>query len=59
MPYHWRLEFAPTPRLITCELDAGRYAETATVLPGTVTLVEKPFPFDIAPAGLAQPQHRK
>ncbi|MFE3772153.1 Uma2 family endonuclease [Streptomyces sp. NPDC057579] len=59
VPYYWRLEFDPAPRLITCELDAGPYVETATALPGSVTRIEKPFPFGIDPAGLAQPQHRK
>ncbi|MFF2926916.1 Uma2 family endonuclease [Streptomyces celluloflavus] len=59
VPHYWRLEFDPAPRLIARELDAGRYVETATALPGTVTRIEKPFPFDFSPAGLAHPQHRK
>ncbi|MFF4948826.1 response regulator [Streptomyces chattanoogensis] len=59
IPHYWRLEFDPAPRLITCEPDGGRYVETATALPGTVTRIDEPFPFDIDPAGLAQPQHRR
>lgn len=58
IPHYWRLEFDPAPRLIVSELDGGRYVETATALPGTVARIKEPFPFDIDPAGLAQPQHR-
>lgn len=54
IPHYWRLEFDPAPRLICCVLEDGRYVETATALPGVVTLVEEPFPFAIDPAGLAQ-----
>ncbi|WP_093491077.1 hypothetical protein [Streptomyces sp. 2112.3] len=53
----WRLEFDPAPRLLCSELDCGRYVETATALPGTVTSLTEPFAFEIDPAGLAQPQH--
>ncbi|GGU96508.1 hypothetical protein GCM10010211_74810 [Streptomyces albospinus] len=58
VPHYWRLEFDPAPRLIVSELDGGRYVETATALPGTVTRIKEPFLFEIDPAGLAQPQHR-
>lgn len=58
VPHYWRLEFDPAPRLIVSELDGGRYAEMATALPGTVTRIKEPFPFEIDPAGLAQPQRR-
>ncbi|WP_330476775.1 hypothetical protein OG301_00195 [Streptomyces platensis] len=44
-----------SPRLICSELDRGRYVETATALPGTVTSLTKPYAFEIDPAGLAQP----
>ncbi|UQA91483.1 Uma2 family endonuclease [Streptomyces halobius] len=58
VPHYWRLEFDPAPRLIVSELDGGRYVETATALSGTVTRIKEPFPFEIDPAGLAQPQYR-
>ncbi|WP_336052180.1 Uma2 family endonuclease [Streptomyces sp. CA2R101] len=57
IPHYWRLEFDPAPRLIISELDRGRYVETVTALPGVITSVKEPFPFEIDPAGLAQPQH--
>ncbi|ORT54214.1 Uma2 family endonuclease [Streptomyces sp. CB03238] len=54
IPYLWRLEFDPAPRLIVSELDNGRYTETTTALPGTVTRIKEPFPFEIDPAHLTQ-----
>ncbi|WP_406190332.1 Uma2 family endonuclease [Streptomyces sp. NBC_01017] len=54
IPYFWRLEFVPAPRLIMMRLDQGRYIEQATALPGTTTTVNEPFPFSIDPAGIAQ-----
>ncbi|MFG2227655.1 Uma2 family endonuclease [Streptomyces sp. NPDC048644] len=56
VPHYWRLEFDPAPRLIVSELNRGRYVETVTALPGVVTHMKNPFPFEIDPAGLAQPQ---
>lgn len=56
IPYYWRLEFDPAPRLICCALEGGRYVETVTALPGAVTRITEPFLFEIDPAGLAQPR---
>ncbi|MFF0561945.1 Uma2 family endonuclease [Streptomyces sp. NPDC004266] len=52
IPYFWRLEFDPAPRLIISELDNGRCIETTTALAGAATRLDTPFPFDIDPAGL-------
>lgn len=52
VPYFWRLEFDPAPRLIVSELDSGRYVESTTTLAGTTTRIDAPFPVDIDPAGL-------
>ncbi|MGW1375676.1 Uma2 family endonuclease [Streptomyces sp. NPDC002446] len=57
IPHYWRLEFDPAPRLIISELDGGRYVERATALPGVVTGVKEPFPFEIDPAALTRPRH--
>ncbi|MFJ2568224.1 Uma2 family endonuclease [Streptomyces sp. NPDC087568] len=54
IPYFWRLEFDPAPRLIVSELENGRYVERGTALAGVTTRIEDPFPVDIDPAGLAR-----
>ncbi|WP_031099013.1 Uma2 family endonuclease [Streptomyces sp. NRRL S-15] len=54
IPYFWRLEFDPAPRLIVCELDIGRYVETTTALAGMISRLNSPFPVDIDPAGLSR-----
>ncbi|MFJ3184430.1 Uma2 family endonuclease [Streptomyces sp. NPDC086796] len=54
IPYFWRLEFDPAPRLIVSELDTGRYVEQTTALAGATTRIGSPFLFEIDPVGLAR-----
>ena len=54
VPYFWRLEFEPAPRLIVSELQGGRYVETGTAVAGTTTRINAPFSVDIDPAGLVR-----
>lgn len=53
IPYYWRMEFDPVPRLIMSELDRGTYTETATAIAGATTRTKMPFPIEIDPEGLA------
>jgi Uma2 family endonuclease len=54
IPYFWRVEFEPSPRIVMCMLDGGRYAEQAEAIAGAITAVDEPFPFAIDPARLAR-----
>ncbi|MGV9314267.1 Uma2 family endonuclease [Streptomyces sp. NPDC003691] len=54
IPHYWRFEFDPAPRLIVGELDRGRYTERTATLPGAVATVDRPFPMEIDPAGIAR-----
>jgi Uma2 family endonuclease len=54
IPAYWRLEADPAPMLVISELEGGHYLERTTALPGAVTRVDTPFPFEIDPAGLAR-----
>ncbi|MFD9354700.1 hypothetical protein [Streptomyces sp. NPDC060031] len=56
--HYWRLEFDPAPRLIVGELAGGLYTEKTIALPGVTARVEAPFPVEIDPAGLTQPERR-
>ncbi|MEN2421217.1 Uma2 family endonuclease [Streptomyces rimosus] len=50
----WRLELEPTPALIVCELENGRYVERTVAEAGRRTLVEKPFPVELDPGALVR-----
>ncbi|MFE0672445.1 Uma2 family endonuclease [Streptomyces sp. NPDC058867] len=54
VPYFWRLEFDPAPMLVAYELAGGRYEERVTVLAGTTTHLDAPFPVAIDPAELVR-----
>lgn len=54
IPYFWRLEFDPAPRLIVRELDTGRYVERTTALAGITSRIDSAFPIDIDPAGVCR-----
>ncbi|MER6443444.1 Uma2 family endonuclease [Streptomyces sp. NPDC001185] len=42
IPYFWRLEFEPAPRLIVSELRGGRYVKTTTAFAGATTAIRAP-----------------
>ncbi|KAA6214556.1 Uma2 family endonuclease [Streptomyces albofaciens JCM 4342] len=50
----WRLELEPTPALVVCELENGRYVERAVAEAGRTTLIEKPFPVEVDPGALVR-----
>ncbi|MFW0793264.1 Uma2 family endonuclease [Gordonia sp. CPCC 205515] len=47
---YWRFELDGAPRIVVHTLDAdGQFAATATLLAGTVTTVDAPFPINVDP----------
>ncbi|MER7050127.1 Uma2 family endonuclease [Streptomyces jumonjinensis] len=53
IPYYWRLELEPAPRLYLGRLERGSYTDRV-VQTGETTALTEPFTFDIDPARLTR-----
>ncbi|MFE4873855.1 Uma2 family endonuclease [Streptomyces sp. NPDC056682] len=53
--HYWRVELEPAPRIYFGELrPGGLYVDQAVVQAGETGRIERPFPFEINPAGLSR-----
>ncbi|MCF2531931.1 Uma2 family endonuclease [Yinghuangia soli] len=52
IPWYWRLDMRPAPKLVISELEAGRYVERSVAPAGKDTSWEEPFPMTLNPLEL-------
>lgn len=54
IPYSWRVDLEPAPRVTAGELRCGAYIDQPSVPAGAIVRVEQPFPLAFDPAALAR-----